>query len=362
MTYRPSFEKAEDFAQVADSGMVYQPSKTPVLLDFVTSVWEPDHRGLRNTTLDNYEHYLAKYVLPCFADWPIGTITHSDVQRMINRCPSFKTGKDAKDTLSTVLGYAHKACRIIPYNPATGRFTYPPKVNGIPKQGDTLQDFRQIKVFLNRLAEDNAPKDVLQAVSVGLLFGLRPGEDRGLDSEDFDFAHGLLHIHNNFTVGSHKPSLNDVKTPRGDRYLCIYPTAEKWLKQFSFAPGPWILNSKGTRAVPSTLRQKYASFRDRNALQNITLETCRHSFATAALHAGMSLNDLADWLGHADPAFTAKHYIRGDLTARKKAGDIIESAFSTELPSKNYEDLDEAVKKVLEKLADEGVLSLNIAA
>lgn len=31
-------------------------------------------------------------------------------------------------------------------------------------------------------------------------------------------------------------------------------------------------------------------------------------------------------------------------------------------PDKNYEDLDEVVKKVLEKLANEGILSFNIAA
>ena len=35
----------------------------------------------------------------------------------------------------------------------------------------------------------------------------------------------------------------------------------------------------------------------------------RHTFASVVLHAGETVAKLADWLGHADPAFTLRTYI-----------------------------------------------------
>lgn len=38
------------------------------------------------------------------------------------------------------------------------------------------------------------------------------------------------------------------------------------------------------------------------------MHVLRHTFASACLSAGVDIRTLADWLGHADPAFTLRVY------------------------------------------------------
>lgn len=103
-------------------------------------------------------------------------------------------------------------------------------------------------------------------MTAGLLFGLRPEEDLGLDSEDFDFGHDLLHIHHSSTIGAHTPELKGPKTPRGDRFLQLYGYAKSTLEDFDFPDGAWIPNAYRHRASPATLRDKYAD--------SVTSTTC----------------------------------------------------------------------------------------
>lgn len=323
----------------------------PTLEIFYREVWQPEHTGLSQTTLDQYDKYMRKYVLPKFGDWRINRITHAAIQQMVSSCATYKIAKDAKDTLSSVLGYAYRGHQLLLFNPAMGSYSYPPKVDGRERQGATLQDFDQIKHFFNRLFDLKAPTDILKTMTVGLLFGLRPGEDFGLDSPDFDFGHDLLHIHQSYSSSAHSTILKDTKTPRGERNLDIYPYAREMLCRFGFPDGAWITNKWHRRARPNTVARKWADFRKDHNLPNVTIETARHSFATAALRAGKSPTELSAWLGHADPAFTMEHYCRGNMDGIKNLGSEINSALMGDTHDTTYKDLGKALTDLLARIA-----------
>lgn len=275
---------------------------------------------LKHTTRDLYEGYLKNYCLPLFRDAPLDEISHADIQWLISSCPSESTGKKCRDVMSSVMGCAKDIFRIIPVNPALGKFNYQPKIDGSVQQGVVLKSFEKISEFITAVMNDRPNSDVAKAVCVSLLFGLRPSETLGLDTCYVDLDHNKMAIRNAFTVGRHSPSLETTKTPSSTRELPIYPYAKQVLLQFpELTEGPYIQNRYGRRATPRVIAKKLRCLRERVGLPGVTLESCRHSFATSALKSGMSVADLAAWLGHKDANVTLSRYCRSDYNSLQSA-------------------------------------------
>lgn len=237
--------------------------------------------------------------------------------------------------MSSVMGCAKDVFHIITVNPALGKFSYQPKVDGSAQQGVVLKSFDEISEFIAAVMNDRPNSDVAKAVSVGLLFGLRPSETLGLDTCYVDFEHDKMLIKNAFTVGKHSPSLETTKTPSSTRELPIYPYAKQILLQFpELTDGPYIQNRYGRRAAPRVVAKKLRRLRERVGLPGVTLESCRHSFATSALKSGMSVADLAAWLGHKDANVTLGRYCRSDFNSLQNAStSISESLFGKPDPA-----------------------------
>lgn len=51
----------------------------------------------------------------------------------------------------------------------------------------------------------------------------------------------------------------------------------------------------------------------------ISIENCRHSFATAYLHGGGNVEDLSKLLGHAEISTTYRRYVRPSAEDVKRA-------------------------------------------
>lgn len=305
-------------------------SSMPTLRDYYRDVWVPENKGLSHTTLGVYEKYMRKYVDPLLGGYPLDKIGHREVQTLINSCPTYKTARDAKATLSSILSHAVTVSEILWANSALGRFRYPLKTDGREKQGETLQSFDEIREYLRQMKALNFPMDVRKAATVGFLFGLRPGEGFGLDVPDVDLEVDVLRIHQSYSRGAHGCILNPKpKTDCGMRSLSIYPFAREALLELSSSPeGPWNRNRRDRRCDPQVTAAKFADWRARFKLQNVTFETMRHSFATSALRAGMSYADLAAWLGHSDPSITMQHYCRVDRKRIIEFGDLVNKAFT----------------------------------
>lgn len=324
MSYLACVKELEKRTQEPDFG-----SAIPTFGQFTEYVyWRTAYRKLKHTTRDLYEGYLTNYCLPLFRDAPLNEISHADVQWLISSCPSESTGKKCRDVMSSVMGCAKDDYHIITVNPAIGKFSYQPKVDGSEIQGVVLKSFDEIRQFLTAVIKDRPNSDVAKAVCVSLLFGLRPSETLGLDTVFVDMIHDRLTIKSAFTVGKHSPSLETTKTPTSTRVLPIYPYAKQTLLLFpELTDGPYIPNRFGRRATPRVIAKKLRSLRQRAGLPGVTLESCRHSFATSALKSGMSVADLAAWLGHKDATVTVGRYCRSDFNSLQSASTSISDSF-----------------------------------
>lgn len=330
MSYLACVKELEKQTQEPDFG-----TAVPTFGQFTEYVYWRAAKHLKHTTRDLYEGYLKNYCLPLFRDAPLDEISHADIQWLISSCPSESTGKKCRDVMSSVMGCAKDVFHIITVNPALGKFSYQPKVDGSAQQGVVLKSFDEISEFIAAVMNDRPNSDVAKAVSVGLLFGLRPSETLGLDTCYVDFEHDKMLIKNAFTVGKHSPSLETTKTPSSTRELPIYPYAKQILLQFpELTDGPYIQNRYGRRAAPRVVAKKLRRLRERVGLPGVTLESCRHSFATSALKSGMSVADLAAWLGHKDANVTLGRYCRSDFNSLQNAStSISESLFGKPDPA-----------------------------
>ena len=114
---------------------------TPTITAFLDGTFWPDKANLSPTTLKLYHDYCDRIIIPFFDGGrePIGKIDHSQIQRMINSCSTYNIAEKSKEILSSILGYACDPCRIIEYNPAVGKYSFPDGADpGIPEYGTVL--------------------------------------------------------------------------------------------------------------------------------------------------------------------------------------------------------------------------------
>jgi integrase len=186
---------------------------------------------------------------------------------------------------------------------------------------------------------------------IGAYCGLRQGEILGLSPDDFDFNEGWLDIRrqvkrvrSRLVLGLPKND-HERRTPLPDwvsrnakEYFATYPPIPITL--------PW---EDPLRGDPVTVLLAFTKPR-RNAINRSTfnekawhpalraagieptrergMHALRHYFASMLLAAGMSIRDVAEYLGHSDPAFTLRVYTHllpsSDRRARRVFDDLFD--------------------------------------
>ncbi|WP_018653510.1 tyrosine-type recombinase/integrase [Actinomadura flavalba] len=79
--------------------------------------------------------------------------------------------------------------------------------------------------------------------------------------------------------------------------------------------------------IPPPVRVKDARGRSRLRFATTRREgthQLRHYFASVTLPAGVSINELAEYLGHADPAFTLRYYAHMQVGSFERAREAID--------------------------------------
>jgi len=86
----------------------------------------------------------------------------------------------------------------------------------------------------------------------------------------------------------------------------------------------------GTVLDRTTLRRQFNELQDESEVDRIRLYATRSTHGSTLADAGVNLHALSERLGHTDPRFTAKKYLRGSSAAHRsvadKIGSILEAA------------------------------------
>ncbi|BCO40590.1 integrase [Mycobacterium paraintracellulare] len=170
------------------------------------------------------------------------------------------------------------------------------------------------------------------------LSGLRRGEIAGLMWSDIDLGAGTLTVaRNRVQAGAGNVVEGDPKTLASRRTLPLDEGLVSVLKRASARyaqerlalgaahtdSGYVAVNEAGEPYTPDALTRMWRKLAKTAGVRPIRLHDARHSCGTALHLRGVPLAVIAKWLGHADPATTARLYTHSQDDALKAAGQSL---------------------------------------
>lgn len=171
------------------------------------------------------------------------------------------------------------------------------------------------------------------------LSGLRRGEIGGLRWSDVDLDAGLLTVANNRVSVNGKPVESDPKSEDSGRTLPLTPTlkvelraarkrqaAERLALGEAYGPGTHVVvNEAGQSYHPDTLTDYWDRITRVAEVRRIRLHDARHTCGTLMHLQGVPIAVIAEWLGHADSAFTMRTYVHSQNDALVSAAGTLEA-------------------------------------
>lgn len=170
------------------------------------------------------------------------------------------------------------------------------------------------------------------------LSGLRRGEIAGLMWSDIDLGAGTLTVaRNRVQAGAGNVVEGDPKTlasrrtlPLDDGLVGVLKRASARYAQERLAlgvdhtdSGYVAVNEAGEPYTPDALTRMWRKLAKAAGVRPIRLHDARHSCGTAMHLRGVPIAVIAKWLGHCDPATTARLYTHSQDDALKAAGQSL---------------------------------------
>lgn len=297
--------------------------------DFVRIHWWPTKLNtLEQTSLDSYEQDLRLRILPRFANVEIDLINRMAIQDMINSCGTYSTAKRARDVLRAIINDAID-CGAALSNPAAGRYIFPRKPvkdTDSTVGGVWLTTFEEHKALLQAA---KGAGEIEKIIVLGLCFGLRTEETLGMSVKDIDFEQSVLHVRYAYVKSSQGNILKRTKTLESERDLPMSHYAKERLAILTdglSSNSPVCLSKYGKRLSPNTAYKMLKRWLVANDQPMVTMQTMRHSFASACIDAGIDIAKVSAWLGHTNITTTLNRYVKTRKKDLDSALNVINQA------------------------------------
>lgn len=282
---------------------------------------------LRPTTWESYEIMARVHLKPALGAVYLKDLRPEHLQKLYNE--KLKSGLSPR----TVRYIHHVACsalkqavknQLILRNPAEAT-TLPAEKK---RQVRALTQDEE-KRLLRVLSEDRLGPAFL----VLLGTGLRRGELLALQWRDVDFEAKTLRISKGLVRTGDGLKIQDAKTEKSNRIVPLAPALVEVLKEHRkkmFEEGnygldrPVFCTRNGTHIVPRNLNRKFDQILRRAGIEDVTLHSLRHTFATRLLELGENLKVVQELLGHARIAVTADTYSHVSQDLKRQAVEKID--------------------------------------
>lgn len=213
------------------------------------------------------------------------------------------------------------AWKYISDNPASN--VKPPKR---PRTRRKVWNPEQIQAFLMSIQHDRFAALFL----LELTTGIRRGQICGLKWSAVNLDNREITVHDNrVVVNGHALDKAGGKTKNADQTISIDRATASALRRWrdiqnrereffgsDYYPGDYVFTRQdGHPPHPDTIRQRFDRLAAAAGLTRITFHDLRHTYATAALRAGLNPKVISERIGHADVAFflqTYAHVLRND--------------------------------------------------
>jgi integrase len=305
-------------------GTFVEPSKRTVG-SYLTGEWLPAMQPprLRPSTWLSYQRNLERHVIPALGDIELQRLTPAQLtafyRRLLTSGRLDRPGGLSAKSVKNIHGALHAALKdamrwgYVARNVADA--TDPPKVVTPEMQ---VWSPAQLRAFLTHVRDD-------RLYAAWMLFattGMRRGEVAGLRWSDVDLAAGRTTPRKPRIQVNYKVHVSEPKTAKGKRSLALDPATVAALRQHRarqaaerLAVGPVWEDSglvftwpDGSPIHPERFTKWFHQRARAAGLPKIRLHDVRHSYATAALAAGIPAKVVSERLGHANIAITMDTY------------------------------------------------------
>ncbi|WP_239394739.1 site-specific integrase [Frankia sp. CiP3] len=280
--------------------------------------------GMRPTTWVKYGNLVRAYVIPVIGDTALQDLTPVRLNLLyahlldtgrVRRRDSQSPGL-SPSTVATVHRMMHRALAdavrwdYLPRNVAED--AQAPRVARRPA---TVWTLAQLRAFVAHVRQDSLYALYLIVVTTGM----RRGEVVGLRREDVDLDAGTIVPAIPRVVVDGKTEESETKTESGRRPRALDPLTLAALRDhivvwqdnrelFGHSNDLLFCWPDGSHIHPDTVTDWFQAHARAAGLPVIRLHDVRHSYATAALKAGVHPKVVSERLGHADVGFTLRTY------------------------------------------------------
>jgi integrase len=275
--------------------------------------------NLRPATWENYRIHVQAHIVPALGTVELQRLSPAQLNAFYRHLLT-KGGKEGRGLASkTVHNVLHRALKdavrwgLLVRNVADA--ADPPKGKSAEMR---VWSPDQLRVFLEWVRED----DLYAAWLLVTTTGMRRGELAGLRWADVDLDAGRLSVRQPRVVVANVPQPSEPKTARGRRSLALDPVTVAALRKHRarqhenrLLVGARYQDSglvftwpDGSPIHPLRFSRWFEQHARRAGLPKIRLHDLRHSYASAALAAGVPGKVISERLGHATIAVTMDIY------------------------------------------------------
>ena len=314
-------------------------SEHPAKMADYLKMWKELQIGeVAETTYDGYHTYVDKHLIPYFTDLDldIQDITAGHIFDYVNYLSNDGGRKDNKiggQSTTSIRKIISILRKVFDYAVLYGDIKVNPAVQvPLPKKKNN-KDARQ--VFLTaedaqKMLDAFRDEEIGPIVFVTLYYGLRKSEALGLRWQAVDFKNNTITINHTVVSNGHIVKKDSTKTYNSKRTFQLLPDVKDLLLKlkaqqeyyksrlgFGYHDNDYIFKSpNGMPYRPDSLTRSFQRALIRHGLPQMRYHDLRHSTASILVDKGWDINDIKEWLGHADISTTANIYAH--ISHRKK--------------------------------------------
>lgn len=351
-----SYDEASSWAKIKEgeiaSGDYVRENPEKMTIEQYLKEWITNYKGdVKEGTRIVYQSMMDSYIIPEVGKYPLEKYTHASHQKFINKMASKKgTGRGEEDglaentlksinqTISAAFKTAVNSLGYVKSNPAKGTL--------FPKKSKKEQHLRYLSLKDSEafLTATKKERDVLWFPFFLLVFdcGLRKSEALGMQWKYIDFSNDLVKVRKIRLGAAEKGEnlgkmvIDDPKTPKSVRDIPMTQRTKNALltyrNQILSLFGTLPTTNDGEEFVFIQTKNKpgkFLGYKTPNDVMSRILKKCdlphvcvhegRHTFAVRLRQAGVSLENIADLLGHSDTKTTQ---IYAEITPEVKQDSI----------------------------------------
>ena len=313
------------------------------LAELLEVYWLPAQRsrGLRPSTLSQYEGAARWYLIPALGARKVAALTPTDVSALIEKMRTAKsatgrkglsarTAQVAVTTLKAATAWALKN-GLLGRDPLAG--VDRPRLEHKAMRSWSSEDARS---FLTHVRDDRLEV----AWAFALTRGLRRGEIAGLQWDAVNFAEATLQITRTRISVDGKATESTPKTASGRRTVPLDASLVALLRAHEVAEkaerlrageawegvGHVFADELGRAYSPDHFGARFRDLVETSGLPLIPLHGTRHTAASLMLASGVSVKVVQEMLGHSSPAITLALYAHTAPSTGHEAGAALSAS------------------------------------